>query len=189
MKYNREQAVKNATEVFSQLGFQGSKMRDLQTRMDMRPGSIYAGFGSKEGLFKEVLDYYVETTLNKIDGFVAGAPDPLNGLRAFFNSELLTNDCSETAPMCLLVKTVTELEESQPELAEHAQQGMQNVARAFNKHLKAGQLQGVLKESADTTRLAKWLQMQMMGLRLYLKNRPEEHEVSEMIEDIFTRLH
>ena len=188
MKYDREQAIENATEVFWQLGFQGSKMRDLQTRMDMRPGSIYAGFGSKEGLFKQVLDHYVKQFQKKMAQYVEAADSPIDGLLQFFVGELITDKEMKQAPMCLLVKTLTELEESQPELANYAQDGMKTVASEFATYLTQAQQQGLLDPTDDPSRLAKWLQMQMMGLRLYAKNHPSEQEIREMIEDIFAHL-
>ena len=164
-------------------------MRDLQEKMDMRPGSIYAGFGSKEGLFKQVLDHYVMQFQNSITDAVTSCKNPLAGLENLFNEELIQNQQVTRAPMCLLLKTVTELEESQPELAKYAQSGLSRVADTFAHYLQQAKEQGQLRGTDDPVRLAKWLQMQMMGLRLYAKNHPDEQEVKNMIEDVFVRFH
>ncbi|MBC3766256.1 TetR/AcrR family transcriptional regulator [Neptunicella marina] len=188
MKYDRTQAVENAKEVFWQLGFQGSKMRDLQLRMNMRPGSIYAGFGSKEGLFKEALTQYVQEFQLAIQEFVDSSDSPLQGLKRFFESQIIDGDDFSKKPLCLLVKTVTELEESQPELAHYAQCGLQSIAETFSECLNQCKECGELRTDANPARLAKWLQMQLMGLRLYAKNKPQRQEVLDMIDDIFSHL-
>ena len=52
MKYDHDEIIEKATTLFWQRGFQAAGMRDIQQALDMRPGSIYARFQSKEGLFK-----------------------------------------------------------------------------------------------------------------------------------------
>ncbi|MFT5923909.1 MAG: TetR/AcrR family transcriptional repressor of nem operon [Paraglaciecola sp.] len=63
LKYDHAEALNRATEPFWQKGYQGTKMRKLQEHLDMQPGSIYAEFGSKEAMFLQVLDCYVEQSL------------------------------------------------------------------------------------------------------------------------------
>ncbi len=62
LKYNHAEVLNKATELFWQKGYQGTKMRDLQEHLDMRPGSIYAGFGSKEAIFLQVFGHALPTT-------------------------------------------------------------------------------------------------------------------------------
>lgn len=62
MKYDRDKVIDKATALFWQRGFQGAGMRDIQQALDMRPGSIYARFQSKEGLFKLVVDKYADNS-------------------------------------------------------------------------------------------------------------------------------
>ena len=59
-KFDRQDAVDKATHLYWEKCFHGTSMRNLQDVIDMRPGSIYACFGSKEGLFKEVLNNYAQ---------------------------------------------------------------------------------------------------------------------------------
>ncbi|MGB0944737.1 MAG: TetR/AcrR family transcriptional regulator, partial [Marinomonas sp.] len=67
MKYDRALAIEKATQLFWKLGFQATKMRDLQEELDMRPGSIYAAFGNKEALFKICLLNYAEQSRLALD--------------------------------------------------------------------------------------------------------------------------
>lgn len=57
-KHDRQDAIQKATDLFWEKGFHATSMRNIQQAMDMRPGSIYASFGSKEGLFQESLQHY-----------------------------------------------------------------------------------------------------------------------------------
>ena len=49
VKFEREQVVYAASQLFWEKGFHATSTRDLQDAINMRPGSIYAAFGSKEG--------------------------------------------------------------------------------------------------------------------------------------------
>ena len=49
--YNRHDALERALQLFWQKGFHATSLKDIEQALDMRPGSIYAAFGNKEGLF------------------------------------------------------------------------------------------------------------------------------------------
>jgi len=54
----KEEALDRAMTVFWRQGYEGASMADLTRAMGINPPSIYACFGSKEGLFKAVLERY-----------------------------------------------------------------------------------------------------------------------------------
>jgi AcrR family transcriptional regulator len=188
LKYDHSNVLNKATELFWLKGYQGTKMRDLQEHLDMRPGSIYAGFGSKEALFLQVLDCYIEQSLSIIDHYNQLAPHPLEALRRFVNGFIFVEGKLENCKVCLLVKTVSESEISQPKLHAHALLGLQRIERKFTSlFIQAQQLQ-LVKQTADTDQLGKWLQMQIMGLVIYSKNCEEQQDITLMIEHIFSTL-
>jgi len=56
--HDRQRSLGRAVDIFWAQGFHATSLKDLERALDMRPGSIYAAFGSKEGLFNEALDRY-----------------------------------------------------------------------------------------------------------------------------------
>lgn len=187
MKYDRDKAIQQATELFWEQGYQATKMRDLQQHLDMRPGSIYAGFGNKENLFKEVLAYYVAGCLEKMGACLEKTPDALTGLRQFFESELLATDAKAKSKLCLLVKTLSELDGVSEELAAQAKQGMTTIETKFAEILNLAKQQDAIDPQADCSQFAKWLQMQMIGLRVFAKSH-DQVEVQKMLDQIFAHL-
>jgi AcrR family transcriptional regulator len=188
LKYDHAEALNKATELFWQKGYQGTKMRDLQEHLDMRPGSIYAGFGSKEAMFLQVLDCYVAQSLSKIDEYNRLATHPLEALKNFVSGFIFVGGKLESCKVCLLVKTVSESETSQPKLHTHALLGLQKIERKFTELFTQAQQLKLLSQSANTEQLGKWLQMQIMGLVIYSKNCAEEQDITLMIEHIFSSL-
>lgn len=188
MKYDHEKALNKATELFWQKGYQGTKMRDLQIHLDMRPGSIYAGFGSKEALFLQVLDCYVTQSLNKIDEYNRLATHPLEALKDFVNGFIFVAGNLDNCRVCLLVKTVSESETSQPKLHAHALLGLQQIEQKFTELFTQAQQLKLLSQAADPVQLGKWLQMQIMGLVMYSKNCADQQDITLMIEHVFSSL-
>ncbi|AGH45370.1 TetR/AcrR family transcriptional regulator [Paraglaciecola psychrophila] len=188
MKYDHTDALNKATELFWQKGYQGTKMRDLQEHLDMRPGSIYAGFGSKEAMFLQVLDCYVEQSLLKIDEYDRLATHPLEALKDFVSGFIFVEGKLENSRVCLLVKTVSESETSQPKLHTHALLGLKKIERKFTALFTQAQQLKLLSQTANPEQLGKWLQMQIMGLVIYSKNCAEKEDIVLMIEHIFSTL-
>ncbi|ABC82909.1 TetR/AcrR family transcriptional regulator [Anaeromyxobacter dehalogenans] len=59
--FDRGEALRKAVEVFWDRGYDGASMADLTRAMGINSPSLYAAFGSKAALFREVVDLYVAT--------------------------------------------------------------------------------------------------------------------------------
>jgi AcrR family transcriptional regulator len=59
--FDRDVALRKAVEVFWERGYEGTSIKDLTEAMNIAPPSIYACFGSKEGLFREAMELYTAT--------------------------------------------------------------------------------------------------------------------------------
>jgi TetR/AcrR family transcriptional regulator len=64
----REHLLDAAREAFAAAGFAGASMRDVAERAGVRKTSLFYHFGSKEGLYREVLDGAVSELLGYIGG-------------------------------------------------------------------------------------------------------------------------
>jgi AcrR family transcriptional regulator len=59
-EFDRDAALEAAMVLFWRKGFAATSMNDLCGAMDVRSPSLYAAFGSKEGLYLEAIQHYVE---------------------------------------------------------------------------------------------------------------------------------
>jgi AcrR family transcriptional regulator len=57
-EFDVDQALEGALKVFWRKGYEGSTLPDLTKAMGINRPSLYAAFGSKEKLFRKVLDRY-----------------------------------------------------------------------------------------------------------------------------------
>jgi len=59
-EFDAGRALDRALGIFWRKGFQGASLADLTQAMGVNRPSLYAAFGSKEGLFRKALDRYAE---------------------------------------------------------------------------------------------------------------------------------
>ena len=183
MKYDHDKVIENATTLFWKRGFHAAGMRDIQQALDMRPGSIYARFQSKEGLFKLVVERYAENSQAKLKA-VANESSPLAALRAFFENALISPNEQRYMRQCLLVKSIAELDVIGDIAKKAVIDSMEKVKGCFIDVVNASIEAQELPESTPVTLAADWLQNQFVGMRAFALLQDEEAPIQTMIDKV-----
>jgi AcrR family transcriptional regulator len=157
--YDRDTVLDRARDLFWEKGIEGTSLKDLEAALDLRPGSIYAGFGSKSGLARAALERYAATGLAGFAERRATHP-PLEALAVHLDA------IAQQVPprACLLMKTVVG---NDPDLAAKATELADDTEAAF-----AAAFAAALPHRSDTADLARWYQAQVFGLRAYAERAP-----------------
>lgn len=184
-KFDRQQVIDKATHLYWEKGFHATSMRHLQEVIDMRPGSIYAAFGSKEELFKQALNHYTQMGISNLEQFKSQNDSPLAALKAFVKHLVLHSRKGAPDGMCMLAKSVAELTEANQDLLEEARHSLRLMERQFELVLQQAQQQGELRADKDTQRLASHVQIQIAGLRTYAKANNNPELLESLIDDMF----
>ncbi|MEZ8046460.1 TetR/AcrR family transcriptional regulator [Vibrio sp. 10N.237.312.C02] len=184
-KFDRQDVVDKATNLYWEKGFHATSMRNLQDVIDMRPGSIYAAFGSKEGLFKETLARYTELGILNLNRLRSETDSPIKALENFVKRAVVESKQSAPNGMCMLAKTVAELTDEHAELLEEAKKSLKIMEGEFAKLIAEAQELGELSKERKPTQLARHVQVQIAGLRTYAKTCDDTELLNSMVEDIF----
>ncbi|KUJ83941.1 TetR/AcrR family transcriptional regulator [Microbulbifer flavimaris] len=187
-KFDRREVLEKATRLFWQKGFHATSTRDLQQAIDMRPGSIYAAFGSKSGLFREVLHFYADDMARRLQGCMDGEDATIDGLRAFFRQILLQGGDNAPSELCLLAKSLSELEKDEAELLQETRTLLAATEENFRRHVERAVAAGELSEQASPALLARQLQVELIGLRSYLRATGDREAVGELVDNLFCGL-
>jgi AcrR family transcriptional regulator len=187
MKYDHDDIIEKATALFWQRGFQAAGMRDIQQALDMRPGSIYARFQSKEGLFKLVVENYAKNSAEQLKQ-VADSDSPLAALREFFGTALTGPDEQRYMRQCLLVKSIAELDIIGDIAKKAVLESMQTLKAGFKKILENCVDKGELPEHTPTEPAAEWLQNQFVGLRAFALQQDDTTQIEFMVEKVLLDL-
>lgn len=81
-RFDRQIALDKAVELFWSRGYYASSMKHIEKALDMRPGSLYATFGSKSGLFTEALQAYACRGGDNFRQIIEASPGVAGGLSA-----------------------------------------------------------------------------------------------------------
>jgi AcrR family transcriptional regulator len=184
-KFDRQQVVDKAKDLYWQKGFHATSMRNLQDVIDMRPGSIYATFGSKEGLFKEALQHYKNSGLATLAKCRENSDSPIAALKLFMRKLIVDTQKGAPNSICMLAKTVAELTDQNQELLDLAIAAMNEIEKAFEALVIEAQSMGEVDSAKDSARLASHVQIQISGLRTYAKTHPGAQNLNSMIDEVF----
>jgi len=187
-KFNREEVLEKAKNLFWQKGFLATSTREIQTTMDMRPGIIYAAFGSKADLFHQTLIHYVQTSTGDLNEKIAQSDSAWNGFKQYLRS-IIVPCCAEVpSELCMVVRTLAELDESHQETLNIAKDLLTQVEHRFASIIEKAQHDGDLPSKLDKSQVAKKLQVHIIGLRSYLKATGDTDTVNRELEEFFIQL-
>ncbi|MCL9777560.1 TetR/AcrR family transcriptional regulator [Vibrio methylphosphonaticus] len=186
-QFQREEVIHNAMLLYWEKGYHATSMRSLQEAVDMRPGSIYAEFGSKEGLFKVALEHYAEQSVKRLHNVTSAAASPLEGLKNFVRASVIPGEQPAPSNLCMLTKTIAELTEDNAELLNCARHALRKIEKEFENVIRAAQACGEIEPSLNAQRLGQYVQIQIMGIRSYVRASQCAPEQSQsLIDDIFS---
>ncbi|MCA9619854.1 MAG: TetR/AcrR family transcriptional regulator [Myxococcales bacterium] len=132
--FDRAEVVRAAMEVFWREGYQGASIKQLGEAMGLMPGSIYAAFGSKEGLFREVLDAYVARVRG---GASAERVAPRTILERWFAEHIAAATATPEGRGCLLLNSAFEVQAIDPGPAERVREELAALEAFFETCVKA----------------------------------------------------
>ncbi len=182
--HSREESLEKALHLFWRQGFNATSLKDIERVLDMRPGSIYATFGSKEDLFREALDRYAERTMSELERVMDAEPSPLGGLVAYIRMLGGLRDRDDTCRACMLVKSLLEFGNREQAAGERVEQLLAQMEQRFAERLAAARAAGEIAADLDPRRLARRLQADVIGLRTFAERGVDARAVHELAEDI-----
>src|SRR5258708_6160752 len=152
-----------AMEVFWGHGYEGAKIAQLTDGMGINPPSLYAAFGSKEGLLKAALDRYSTRRAAVMEEIVA-APTARQVAERYLMRTADSHTDPANPPGCLLVQGGLACgvgSENVPfELAAHR---AQTEAQLRDRFVQA-KAEGDLTPTADAAALARYLSAVTAGM-------------------------
>ncbi|MEH6725068.1 MAG: helix-turn-helix domain-containing protein [Hyphomicrobiales bacterium] len=186
--YDRDTAIDAAMALFWQKGFHATSLKDLEAKLAMKPGSIYAAFTSKEKLYLLALERYFTQSRSGFQEQVARAASPLEALadhvRAY--ARLAPDDRSRQA--CMLTKTLIDTNATDPSITAKTRDYLTAMQTEFAAVFAAAKEAGELAESADPDRLARRFQANVTALRLALHQGMAAEEFAQLTEDMATEI-
>jgi AcrR family transcriptional regulator len=180
-EFDRDAALEAAMLLFWRKGYAATSMSDLCDAMGVRPPSLYAAFGSKEALYLEAIEHYVQTRAPLVwGGFAEGAT-----ARASIETLLLAGTDnlpkSRAAPagcMALLGAVADEWPAAVARAIKKVRLDMLNMLRA---RLDAAVAQGELPASTDIGGLSRFYLGVLQGMAIQARDGATKAELMSAV--------
>lgn len=182
--HTREESLEKALHLFWRQGFGATSLKDIERVLDMRPGSIYATFGSKEDLFREALERYAARAMAELERIIAANESPLGGLVGYVRMLGGLRDRDETCEACMLVKSLLEFDDHQQAAGQRVEELLERMEHRFTECLAEARMAGEIAADLDPERLGRRLQADVIGLRTYAQRDVDDEAVRALAEDI-----
>ena len=158
-----EDALDRAMTVFWRHGYEGASMSELTAAMGINSPSLYACFGSKEGLFRAVLERYDERRKSFMESVLA-APTAAKAAETYLHgvADFAVDTSGKNPPGCLLLQSGLSCGDSDipDEMARHRAEKEAALCGRFTRALKEGDL----PKSASPAALARYLMTVSNGI-------------------------
>ncbi len=183
-QYDKNELIDRARDLFWKQGWAGTSLKDLEKTLQMKPGSFYAAFGSKDALFQLALDKYAldgRLRLQKLAHQV-GAMQALQRYPV-----MIVERSTAPAKACMLSKTMIELQSRNHPMATRAKDHLQDMEDFFSKLFSDAQANGDLLPEVDPKALSRRYLSDISGLqisteRIGLDARPIALEIANTLK-------
>ena len=168
-KFNHENALKAALNVFWAQGYEGTSMTDLTEALGINKPSIYAAFGNKEALFKKALSKYASETVNFLPDAIK-APTAKKVVELFLcdAAEFLTNP--DTPQGCLIVQGALACSKDAEPIKQLLIEYRKNLELTLVDRFELAKNQGDLPSNTNCENLAKLISTIHQGMCVQAKS-------------------
>lgn len=187
-EFDREQVLDRAMQAFWNQGYCATSMADLTETTELRPGSLYAAFKSKEGLFLETLDHYAERSIEQIGTTLSTADNPLEGVRTFLEKIAADAKAPESRRSCFLVNTVLEMSRRNRQVSERVNGHLDVIEGLFRQALGKARDSGDLAQDKDPEALAAFIMTNVWGLRVLLAAGAQPRRAGMIVDQLLALL-
>lgn len=180
--FDREQALGIALDLFWRQGFDGTSIQQLTSAMGISPPSLYAAFGSKDGLYREAIQLYLTRHTNFVTHFFdekISARDAIE--RALLAAAKQFCD-TRHAPGCMISMAGLQTSPENERLAAEIT-GLRLAAKqVVHTRLEAARKSGELPAKTDTASLAEFFAMVSQGMSVQARDGAEETALKRMVK-------
>ena len=187
-EFDRRIVVARATAVFWERGYGKTSVGDLVAATGLQPGSLYAAFGNKKGLFLEVIDHYNQGFLGKVDALRDAPGRSIDKLKGWLQQVVDEAADGDAERGCLTVNALLEMSMHDDDIAERLRAHNARLRKAFTWLIKDAQAEGDVHTRRDANELASFVLNNLWGIRVMCKSRPDRASLDAIVEGVLKGL-
>ena len=179
-EFDMDVAIAQIGDVFWDGGFEATSITDLEDATGLARARLYAAFGTKRDMLHRSIDNYLdgplEMVIRRVDG---GGLDAISGW--FQSIARLRREQPQRAMIgCLVVNSLVELGDSDPEVNARGDRYRARVLRAFTSALEAAVKRG--ETTVDVEQNAQVALMLLLGIFVAIKSGSNEETIASLAD-------
>ncbi len=162
--FDRETGLAVAARLFWKQGYEGTSIADLTKAMGIKPPSLYAVFGSKEALYRQVLDYNADHESSRRVAALLDTPSAYEALAFYLHDTAEGVTQAGKPPGCMIsTATVQHAEENRSVAADVARR-RETAVRLMKERFDRAVEDGDLPPGTDTEAVAHFYSAVIQGM-------------------------
>ncbi|KYC52073.1 MAG: DNA-binding transcriptional repressor AcrR [Candidatus Methanofastidiosum methylothiophilum] len=189
----KNRIIKKSVKYFSKNGYHKTKMAEIADSLGVSKAALYQYFESKEELFTQVMQYYVDSIQGELIAFLK-SKHPKEIMTDDFFDILFDIKSNETRDNTVLIDglfppldfnlAISELITSNPSMKNKMTKHYKEVIRLLSDYFEEYKKNGVIKKEVDTSSMAMGIMSLQDGLMTAILMGIEIHEIKRTWKDI-----
>ncbi len=176
-QYDRTELLDRAVELFRNEGFNGTSTADLVAELGVNRKSMYAEFGSKQGLFEAALERYTHEHLSAVLAPIEAPDAGAGAIVAAFTGYASASEGPARGRGCLLCNTAVERAALDPGAARYVVAYLERLTRAFHHALSNAQRLGQIDSDTDLDELSAFFTTTLIGVAACIRAQAPPQQV------------
>ncbi|MBP2171495.1 AcrR family transcriptional regulator [Erwinia toletana] len=181
--FDRESALDKALALFWAHGYEATSLADLVQATGAKAPTLYAEFENKEGLFRAVMDRYIEKFAAQRKAALACPERSVaQGIENYFRSTAACFTDGDKPAGCFFICTSTALSADSGEVAEMLRTRHDLQEATLLEFLQQRQQQGEIDAARDVNQIASYLSCVLQGMSVRAREGASRHQLDGIID-------
>ncbi|POA57426.1 MULTISPECIES: TetR/AcrR family transcriptional regulator [unclassified Pseudomonas] len=180
-EFDRNQALRQALELFWARGFETTSMADLVAALGIASARIYAAFGSKEALFREAIELYESHEGGFADRALAEEPSARAAIARLLDEAVQLYARPGQPLGCMVVSSAVNCSSDNDGvrqwLAEHRRARTASIVQRLQAAVQSGELAG----HGDATSLGDYYSTVLHGLSVQARDGTSAEQLRKVV--------
>ena len=181
-KFEKEEVLKKAVDLFWEQGFHATSMDNLVTSLGINRASMYNTFGSKQGLFQAAIQQYKSESTKKIEKYFSKQENVRQGFGQYFTNLIESSTSDKIRKGCFVVNTTTELANSSQEIEIELDSNKVQFENIFKAFLQKGVEMGQISPYKDLEKIAAYFYTFQSGIQVMTKLSSTKEELIQQVQ-------
>lgn len=183
-QFDRDQALEVAMQLFRHHGYEGTSVSFLGEKMGINTPSLYAAFGSKDELYQEAVNLYVNKFSVPLVTELLNSPCAYGGMLTFLQqcAHLFAGEEGTTNRGCMIASGDLVHAPSQADRAHEMTLKRGMAEEAIFSRLDRAKKEGKLGDHTDVKALAGYFAIVVQGLSVRAHDGASEQDMLRVID-------